>query len=257
MKEFCIYIDGLFYKGAGIGRYYESLTKELSNRNIKIITSIPKKLRNEFEKDFAEYPNIEPIFVDYEKFSLKGFYQHSKILKELKNKVDLFFYPHINLPYYIPERTVITIHDLRPFTPYWDRNKIKLNIFGYFLKRAVLYSQRIICISKTVETSLLSFYSAAENKTCVIYRFIDEKFMSNEFTKPIIPGSYVLFVGSRKKHKNLGMLIKSFNNIKRIVPHNLVIAGSKESDFDEIDDLKEILHLKDRIIEVLSPDDNT
>jgi len=27
-----IYLDGLFYKGSGIGRYYESLTKELAKR---------------------------------------------------------------------------------------------------------------------------------------------------------------------------------------------------------------------------------
>jgi hypothetical protein len=27
-----LYIDGLFYKGAGIGRYYESLTKEFAKK---------------------------------------------------------------------------------------------------------------------------------------------------------------------------------------------------------------------------------
>ncbi|MCL6495516.1 MAG: hypothetical protein K6T54_12150 [Ignavibacterium sp.] len=87
-----VYINGLFYRCSGIGRYYESLTREFAKRDVKIITSIPKKLKIEFEKDFKGIPNIEPIFVDYEKFSVKGFFNHSKILKSLEKKVDLFFY---------------------------------------------------------------------------------------------------------------------------------------------------------------------
>ncbi len=63
-----LYIDGLFYKGSGIGRYYESLTKEFAKRGIKIYTCVPKNLRDDFEKDFKdELYNIEPTFVNYEK----------------------------------------------------------------------------------------------------------------------------------------------------------------------------------------------
>jgi hypothetical protein len=29
-----LYIDGLFYKSSGIGRYYESLTKELTKEGV-------------------------------------------------------------------------------------------------------------------------------------------------------------------------------------------------------------------------------
>jgi len=35
------YLDGLFYKGAGIGRYFESLTKEFAKRGIKIYNCVP------------------------------------------------------------------------------------------------------------------------------------------------------------------------------------------------------------------------
>jgi len=65
-----LYIDGLFYKGSGIGRYYESLTKEFAKRGIKIYTCVCKNLQGDFEK---------PIFVDYEKFSIKGFFNQSNI----------------------------------------------------------------------------------------------------------------------------------------------------------------------------------
>lgn len=63
-----LYLDGLFYKGSGIGRYYESLTKEFAKRGIKIYTCVPKNLRDDFEKDFKDkLYNIEPTFVKYEK----------------------------------------------------------------------------------------------------------------------------------------------------------------------------------------------
>ncbi|QWK12253.1 MAG: hypothetical protein KNN14_05120 [Aquificota bacterium] len=86
-----LYIDGLFYKGSGIGRYYESLTKEFAKRGIKIYTCVPKNLRDDFEKEFVDIPNITPIFVDYEKFSIKGFFEHSRLLKSLEKKLIYFF----------------------------------------------------------------------------------------------------------------------------------------------------------------------
>ena len=60
-----LYLDGLFYKGSGIGRYYECLRKEFAKRGLKIYTCVPNNLRNNCEKDFSNIPNIEPIFVDY------------------------------------------------------------------------------------------------------------------------------------------------------------------------------------------------
>lgn len=86
-----LYINGLFYKGSGIGRYYESITKELAKRGVSIITSVPKRLKDDFEKEFVDIPNITPIFVNYEKFSIKGFFEHSRLLKSLEKKLIYFF----------------------------------------------------------------------------------------------------------------------------------------------------------------------
>jgi hypothetical protein len=48
-----LYIDGLFYKGSGIGRYYESLTKEFAKRGIEIFTCVPKKITKISKKILA------------------------------------------------------------------------------------------------------------------------------------------------------------------------------------------------------------
>jgi glycosyltransferase involved in cell wall biosynthesis len=251
-----LYLDGLFYKGAGIGRYYESLTKEFAKRGIKIYTCVPNNLKNDFEKDFSNIPNIEPIFVDYEKFSLKGFFTQSKILKQLEEEVDLFFYPHINLPYYIPKNTIITIHDLIPLTRFWDRNAIKRKIFIFYLKRTLKYSTKIIAISNTVAKELKQNFKDIDKKIEIIYEFIDDKFTNqNQIYKRIIDKPYLLFVGNRKRHKNLSLLVKAFAIIKGKIPHYLVIAGGKDKEKDEVDVLVEKLNIKEKIIQFIKPSD--
>ena len=248
-----VYIDGLFYKGSGIGRYYESLMKEFSKKDIKIYTCVPKRLKKDFEKDFEGYlQNIIPIFVDYEKFSYKNFIRSEAILKKLENKVDLFFYPHINLPFYVPHNTITTIHDLRFFSEWWDRDILKKEIFGFFLRRAVTKSGKIIAISHVTKEDLLRHNPGIDNKIKVIYEFIDDKFITSlKPDKPLIEENYFLFVGNRKKHKNLKNLILSFNQIKDQTNYKLVIAGRKDNNDgkDEVEELIDKLNIENYIIQ--------
>jgi glycosyltransferase involved in cell wall biosynthesis len=251
-----LYMDGLFYKGSGIGRYYESLTKEFAKRGIKIYTCVPNTLRSDFEKDFSSVPNIEPIFVDFRKFSLKGFFAQSKILKQLKEEVDLFFYPHINLPYYIPKNTIVTIHDPIPLTQFWDRNELKRMIFIFYLKRALKYSTKIITISNTVASELRKNFKGIDGKIEIIYEFVDDKFIKqNQIYDRIVDKPYLLFVGNRKRHKNLSLLVKSFAIIKEKIPHYLVVAGGKDREKDEVDILVEDLNIQERVIQLIKPSD--
>jgi len=251
-----LYIDGLFYKGTGIGRYYESLTKEFAKRGIRIYTCVPNTLRIDFEKDFSNIPNIEPIFVNFEKFSLKGFFIQSKILKQLKEEVDLFFYPHINLPYYILENIIVTIHDLIPLTQFWDRNEIKRKIFIFYLKRALKHSTKIITISNTVADELRKNFKGIDKKIEIIYEFVDDKFIKqNQTYDRIVDKPYLLSVGNRKRHKNLSLLVKAFAIIKEKIPHYLVVAGGKDREKDEVDTLVEGLNIQERVIQLIKPSD--
>ena len=264
-NSFNIYIDGLFYRGTGIGRYYESLVKELSLRDIRIYTCVPAWLKDDFEKNFKDYKDIEVIYVNYSKYSLEGFIKQSYVLKKLEKKVDLFFYPHINLPFFIPQNTIVTIHDLRPFTEFWDRSFLKKKYYKFIFNRAIKNCKSIITISEATKKDLIDFDKNIESKIKIIYRFIDDKFnkrnsRNNVENKPLIKDNYILFVGNRKKHKNLKKLIFAYNKIKNQLKYKLVIAGSKDrnsSHEDEIDLLIKKLDFKNEIIEFISPDDET
>jgi len=254
-------MDGLFYKGSGIGRYYESLLKGLVKRGIMVYTCVPKQLKSSFEIDFKQYlKNIIPIYVNYERFSVKAFYSQGKILKKLEKEVSLYHFPHVNVPKYAPNNLVVTIHDLRPFTKYWDRGYLKRKIFELYFRRAVKKAKKIITDSKHIREEILNNFPKNEFKTKIIYPFVDDKFLDKSNNKNqhkrIVTGDYILFVGSRKKHKNLSQLVIAFNSIKDSFPNlKLVIAGKKDSKVDDIDLLKEKFKIKGRLIEIISPSD--
>ncbi|MEM2073610.1 MAG: glycosyltransferase family 1 protein [Nitrososphaeria archaeon] len=253
-----LYIDGLFYRATGIGRYYESLVKEFIKKDALIYTCVPEIYQQSFEKNLRELGNnLEVIYVNYEKFSLKGFIYQSKILKKLEKEVDLFFFPHINLPLYVPKKTVTTVHDLIPFTEYWDRAPIKKKVFSFYLNRTLKKSAGIIAVSQATKKDLEKFFGdEISKKIKVIYEFIDEKFVRDSFHgQKLVDGKYLLFVGNRKRHKNLRNLILAFNKIKEKLDVKLVIAGPKERENDEVDGLIMELKLKDRVVEFTSPRD--
>ena len=255
-----VYIDGLFYKGAGIGRYYESLLKGLAKKDVKIYTCVPLQLKKDFELDFEQYfENVMPIYVNYKGFSIKAFWSQGKILKKLERKVSLFHFPHINIPLYIPKNLVVTIHDLRPFTEFWDRSYFKRKVFEWYFKRVIKKAKKIIAISESSKKEITHIYPANNARIEVIYGFVDEKFLKTKdyhIKGRLIKYDYILFVGNRKKHKNLSRLILAFNQVKNKFPNlKLVIAGKKDSKIDEIDLLKNKLDLKGKIIEAISPDD--
>lgn len=252
-----VYIDGLFYKGSGIGRYYASITKELVLRGVEIYTAVPANLKDDFLAEFYSYSGINPFFVDYQKFSPKGFLMQSFLISKIQKKVDIFFWPHINLPLYVPENTVVTVHDLIPLSFYWDRSEIKRKVYLFMLVRAIKKAKKVVCISKSVCNELEKFSNTSKCKLELIYEPIDIKFKAyNIKDERLIKDPYILFVGNRKPHKNLTNLLKAFHIIKTKVNHKLVIAGKKDNLTDEVDKLVRELDLKDYVIEYLSPSDD-
>jgi glycosyltransferase involved in cell wall biosynthesis len=217
---------------------------------------VPIHLKKDFQRDFCDFHNIEPIFVDYSKFSLKGFIGNSKVLKKLNGKVDVYFYPHVNLPFYIPRNTVVTVHDLIPLTSHWNGGLLKKRVFSFYLSRALHHSAQVITISDTVAGELKAHFSGVANKIQTIYRFVDSKFDQFAAPKPFLDTRYLLFVGNRKKHKNIEQLLRAFNQVKHLIPHSLVLAGAKDSEKDDIDHLIDSLGIQDRVISIMNPTDD-
>ena len=156
-------------------------------------------------------------------------------------------------------RDVVTIHDLCPFTEFWDRSYFRRKVFKWYFKRAIKKAKKIIAISRNAKKEITDICPDCNTKIEVIYEFVDEKFLrikDYHNKERLVKDEYILFVGNRKKHKNLSRLILAFNQVKNIFPNlKFVIAGKKDNEIDEIDLLKNRLNLKEKIIEAISPGD--
>ena len=253
-----IYFDGIFYNQSGIGRYYESLLRALSTKSLSIYTTVNINYRNDFENKFSRFGNINPVFVDYNQFDINNFVDQYFLLNKFKNSVDVFFFPHINLQFIPPKNSILTIHDFRPFTDYWDRSIYKKYFIQFLYLRAMHLSQQVVCISQQTQIALFKLSSRVFNKSRCIYEFIDDKFLIPSQAGSLIDSKYILFVGTRKKHKNIIFALKNFALIKDSIPHLFVLAGKRDLNvaFDEIDDFIFQHSLENRVIQFTSPSDD-
>ncbi|MDN5338351.1 MAG: hypothetical protein PWQ20_1421 [Thermotogaceae bacterium] len=256
-----IFIDGSFYKGTGIGRYYSNLLKLVADKtDWEIYTTVPILFKKDWLSEFGKYCNVRPVFTKHGRFNLKSLYQTGKVVRELeKNGCKVFWFPHVNLPFYVPKNTIVTVHDLCPLTAWWERNVLTKYLFLLFLKKSTEKSKLIVVPSKATRDELLKKFPQSKEKVKVIYNFLSPEFVHkcSQKTEPIIKEDYILFVGNRKKHKNLRNLILAYSLIKDEINCKLVIAGGKDKGkkVDEIDRLIEEKGLSDYVIQIISPSD--
>lgn len=251
-----LYINGLFFNGTGIARYYKNLVKEFALQGIKIVTTIPIKQKEKFNSLFGGFENIQPIFVEYEKFSPKGFIKEGLLLRKLEKKIDLFFFTQVNVPFYIPRKSVVVIHDFIPFTNFWEGGTARRLIFKFYLDRAIDGVSQIICVSRSTQRDLIKYRPIIAEKSNVVYHFLDDKFYTRTSSYPkLLSEKYILYVGARKRHKNVQALLKAFKMISSKIPHQLVLAGPKERERDEVDKVIAELNIEGRVIQTTSPTD--
>lgn len=121
---------------------------------------------------------------------------------------------------------ITTIHD---FTYEYFSKGIKRILHSYQKKRAIKYSDYIICISENTKKDLLFFYpSIDENKIRVIYNGVSDNYHQiSSYNNDLFfkAYSYALFVGSRAKYKNFNLAVESISKSKL----NLLIIGNELS----------------------------
>lgn len=145
-------------------------------------------------------------------------------------------------------KTVVTMHDLAflhfpNHFPLVDR--VKLRVFADW---AVRKSDGIIAISENTKRDIMRFYpNVPEGKIRVIHHGFDSEFFSQDGDPTdaevllgelgIAKGRYLLYVGALQPRKNLPVLIRAFERIKKKESFGdlkLVLAGEKAWLWEEI-----------------------
>jgi glycosyltransferase involved in cell wall biosynthesis len=231
-------IDARFYGpvGKGLGRY----TQEVVDNIIKI---------NEAEKSadfcyviFLSPENFEELEINssrVEKIKVAcpwySFREQLLMPFYLKRaKLDLVHFPHFNVPLFISQKFVVTIHDLilthfptirattKSSLVYWFKNLAYRVVVFMALRR----SKKIITVSNFTKQDIINKFKVSPDKIVVTYEGAANLAQGNDslFLAKLdkhesgsdlnLPKDFLLYVGSAYPHKNLEILLDVFAKLK-------------------------------------------
>ncbi|MES2767719.1 MAG: glycosyltransferase family 1 protein [Bdellovibrionota bacterium] len=222
MDKLNITFDARMSEHSGIGTYIKNLLKELDRDKDVELTVICKSKNN------LDLSNVKKFhYLETDIYSIKEQYELIKFFPK-KAKNNYFWSPHINIPLmYGCKNLIVTVHDLLFFEEdIFPQNFFKRAYRNLFFKYLSKKSKIIFTPSQFTKDLLNRRYPITSEKTVVTHLGVN-----SEWRKSLSPKKKkeIIFIGNIKKNKNLGLLLKAFNQIKNQIPHNLVIIGASEN----------------------------
>jgi len=241
-------IDARFYGpiGKGLGRY----TQEIVDNIIKI-----DKL-NEYtiflsKDNFDEFECAEER-VKKVRTNVGWYTLLEQILMPFyiwRERVDLMHFPHFNVPIFMLNKFVVTIHDLI-LTKFSTERATTLGPFLYKIKNlaykiiiwlAVKRARKVIAVSEFTKNDIVRQFKINPAKIAVTYEGVanlakgrDSLFAAKLDDKKTLLGyninnPFLLYVGNAYPHKNLESLIKVFAELyKKQSDLRLVLVGKED-----------------------------
>lgn len=247
-----------YYRQGGITQYIYHLIRELAvldADNTYLILQSRKDRRN-----LADAPNQRrvacwtPAHHRFERSALA--------VELLPHRLDLLHSPDFIPPRSGRFRKVITIHDLA-FLLYPDiLTPDSRRYYNHQIHDAAAQADHIIVVSEATRQDVIGMLNVSPDKVTAIPEAADERY------KPLqpaeiervrqahhLPEGYLLFVGTYEPRKNLGGLLRAYDQLRaelRDAPP-LVIAGHRGWLYDHLFRLSEQLDLTKRIIWLENP----
>lgn len=234
--------------GIDASRYRDTDATGVEWYSFHIINSLLKASSDDdvvlYSRSPIDVNGAKNIVIDVKRlWTLRG------LSKEMKNSdIDALFVPSHVLPLTLPERSVITIHDLA-FKHLKSSYSLKQYLYlDWSCKFAVKNASAIIVPSKATRDDLVHFYGCDEKKIYVVYHGfhkptftdteIDKAFAQADFVEHFglsKNSKYLLFVGRLETKKNLVRLVEAFSEFaKTHEDYKLVLAGKRGIGFDRI-----------------------
>jgi glycosyltransferase involved in cell wall biosynthesis len=147
-------------------------------------------------------------------------------------KVDLYHSPHYTLPLPIQCPAIVTVHDLIHvrFARFFPAGA---GIYARTIAGAAVRKARLVLVdSSHVRDDVQEILGVSNDRVRVVPLGISKEFTrrsaedSERFLrKRGLPSAYFLYVGARKKHKNLALLIDALERLPRSDRLPLVLSG--------------------------------
>ncbi|PIS22189.1 hypothetical protein COT50_03285 [candidate division WWE3 bacterium CG08_land_8_20_14_0_20_41_10] len=235
-------IDARFWSQTGIGRYIREIVGELAKQDTQ----------NEYVI-FLMAGDFDTVTLPSNFKKVKTtIYWHSFSeqlilpILYLREKLDLLFVPHFNVPIFYPGKFVSTIHDLTvlrvrtgrvttlPYPIY--AIKYLAAFLAHFV--AIKRSQKIFTVSQFVKNDLVQTFKVAPDKIVLTPNAVDGNFYPRPnsevdvvLQRYKIAKPYLFYVGNGYPHKNLELLIKAFEIVLKDFPKLTLVLGGKKNFF--------------------------
>ncbi|GJM61999.1 glycosyltransferase family 1 protein [Persicobacter diffluens] len=223
-----IIFDARMVRASGIGVYVSNVLPFFKNYNTKM------KLIGRHEK--LNHFNLD--VVQYEREAVYDLVQHI-LLPRLLNKADMIFFPHFNVPFFLPlnRNIFVTIHDVFHLDNPDLFSKVKYWYAKLLYWNAVKKATHIFTVSEFSKERLIYHFPQAKGKITTVYNGVNVSAFqsatpleSSDFERLSIPDKYLLFVGNVKPHKNLKGLLEAYALLPEAIKatYPLVIVGKKD-----------------------------
>lgn len=235
----------------GIARYLIGLLSELPKIDTSIqysILTLPEH-KSSLPQTIFTNPNVRRIEFNMMGPSPKQHFIMHGLLRKLK--ADLYHHPQYDLPFGVKIPTVVTIHDLKYI--YYPEFLTKINrLKSSYIRKSLAYSlnkaDRIIAVSNSTLNDLTSFCPLPSKRIKVINHGVNgaKRTSLNQKKLPLdLANEFVLFVGTRRPHKNIEGLIKALAILRKNYKFDidLVISGKAYSDYTEPEKLAKELEI--------------
>lgn len=173
-------------------------------------------------------------------------------------RVDVYHYPHFNMPLAAMGPTVATIHDLTPLTEksYFGVGAAAAAKRAYFhlaTSHTIRRARVVIAPSEATAREIRARFGAPVSIVAVAegvdssFQIPTESDIAAFRKRHALGRPYLLYVGVRRPHKNLPRLVRAFARVAADVPHDLVLVGSRPAGGDEIGELASDLSVSERV----------
>ncbi|MBF0330313.1 MAG: glycosyltransferase family 4 protein [Candidatus Omnitrophica bacterium] len=156
-----------------------------------------------------------------------------------QERIDIFYSPYYKLPLLAPCRKVCAVLDLINFKFDAYRHKMSLAdklLFKFVLPLHMRSADMVVTCSEHARKDIFAAYGFSREKVVVVPLTVSDCFHADIDSRRMlevreqfgIRGSYILYAGNFKLHKNVETLVDAFADLAKEVGHlSLVLSGPK------------------------------
>lgn len=228
-------IDARKIADYGIGSYLQGLLGEFARLDPPggMVVLVGSESHHELP-DLPESWRL--VEVDAPGYSIQE--QFAVLLAALRTGVDVLHVPHYVLPWLLPRRMVVTVHDIiHVLFPEFMPSSLGFAYARLSIRASVRRARRVVTVSRTTADDLKRLFGATEDRLRVIPSGVHAEFLGpgDRDEDDAVRGRlgvsppYLLHVGNHKPHKNAEGLLKAYqllaNDRRGPVPPLYMVGG--------------------------------